>query len=103
MTWTADKPKLAGWYWYCKSVGFILMMATLVFITGCQSDPVHLRHPQTGEIRQCGPYDKNLGYRPHETRSRTWEDAEGDCIKILEAKGYELIKKKERNYKEVTP
>jgi hypothetical protein len=63
----------------------ITMFAMLTSLTGCQSDPVHLRHPQTGEIKQCGPYDK--------TKNRTWEDAERECIKEFLTQGYKLPEK----------
>ena len=41
-----------------------LLIATLVIavplvlgiLGGCSSAPVHLKHPDTGEMAQCGPY-----------------------------------------------
>ena len=62
------------------SVRFLMILG-LVLPTGCTSDTVRLRHPQTGETAQCGP---NRGMSP--------ETAAGErerCIEHYQSRGYE--------------
>ncbi|HKT36415.1 MAG TPA: hypothetical protein VJR03_16440 [Nitrospira sp.] len=52
--------------------------------TGCQTDSVRLRDPQTGQIAQCGPY----GQMSSKTAAATREDCIGDYQRL----GYERVK-----------
>ena len=57
-----------------------------VFLAGCStSDPVYLRHPQTGKKVQCGPY-MNAGIWGLQSAKRR----ERDCIVDYQRQGYEL-------------
>ena len=38
------------------NIAFVMFVGFVATVTGCQSDSVRLRHPQTGQIAQCGPY-----------------------------------------------
>jgi hypothetical protein len=62
------------------SVRFVIPFG-LVLLTGCASDTVRLRHPQTGKTAQCGP---NRGMFP-ETAAVQRER----CIEHYERQGYE--------------
>jgi hypothetical protein len=63
------------------SVLFTFLLFTT--LTGCQSDSVRLRHPQTGEVAQCGPY----GQMSSETAAATREQ----CISEYKQKGYRPV------------
>ena len=60
-----------------------IFVAFVMAVTGCQSDSVRLRHPQTGEIAQCGPYGSYS--------SQTAEKEREQCIKDYQAKGYQRM------------
>ena len=62
------------------SVCFVVPFG-LVLLTGCTSDTVRLRHPQTGRTAQCGP---NRGMSP-ETAAVQREH----CIEHYDRQGYE--------------
>ena len=38
-----------------------LLVVALAVHTGCMTDPVLLRHPQTGKTAKCGPYPMTTG------------------------------------------
>lgn len=65
----------------------VRLVAMLVFLAGCStSDPVYLRHPQTGEKVQCGPYMNSViaGTQSAVLRER-------DCIRNYQDQGYEEV------------
>jgi hypothetical protein len=62
------------------SVRFVMTLG-LALLTGCSSDTVRLRHPQTGKTAQCGP---NRGMSP-ETAAEQRER----CIEHYQRQGYE--------------
>ena len=37
-----------------SSMRLLILIVMLAFVAGCQTDPVLLRHPQTGKTVQCG-------------------------------------------------
>jgi hypothetical protein len=67
----------------------VLLIGMLALFAGCQTDPVFLRHPQTGRTVQCGPYS-------HSTDPISFETAttkEGNCVEKYERQGYERVVK----------
>ena len=62
------------------SVRFVMTLG-LVLLTGCASDTVRLRHPQTGKTAQCGP---NRGMS-----SQTAVVEQERCIEHYQLQGYE--------------
>ena len=62
------------------SVRFVMTLG-LVLFTGCTSDTVRLRHPQTGKTAQCGP---NRGMS-----SETAAVQRERCIEHYQGLGYE--------------
>lgn len=60
---------------YLMTVG-----ALLLCLTGC-ADPILLRHPETGETVQCGPYAKNDFQR------------ERACVQDFQQQGYQRVMK----------
>lgn len=38
----------------------LVLAAPLLLVAGCATEPVTLRHPETGETLQCGPYSYNF-------------------------------------------
>ena len=59
----------------------LVMMLGLALLTGCTSDTVRLRHPQTGKTAQCGP---NRGMS-----SATAAGERERCIEHYQLQGYE--------------
>jgi hypothetical protein len=57
----------------------IILLAILCLVAGCGSDPVRLRHPQTGETVQCWPYHP------------VYEATERGCIEDYQRQGYERV------------
>ena len=53
-------------------------------LTTCEADSVRLRHLQTGQIAQCGPY----GQLSSQTAAVTREQ----CISDYQRQGYERLK-----------
>ena len=67
----------------------LLFIGILVFLAGCQTDPVFLRHPETGRKVQCGPYSHNTDPLSFETATTR----ESNCIEKYERQGYERVMK----------
>lgn len=65
-----------------NSVVFMLV-GVLTIVMGCQSDSVRLRHPQTGEIAQCGPYGSYSSQTAAKERDR--------CIRDYQEQGYQRV------------
>lgn len=60
----------------------------LVLLSACATtDPVFLRHPQTGTVVQCGPYD----FRPYQAAPSAM--LERGCIEDYQRQGYERVPK----------
>jgi len=69
------------------TIGQLLLIGLLAFVAGCQTDPVFLRHPQTGKTVQCGPYSHNTD--PLSVEAATVK--ESNCIAKYERQGYERV------------
>ena len=65
----------------------LILIVMLAFVAGCQTDPVFLRHPQTGTKVQCGPYSHNTD--PISVEAATVK--ESNCIAKYERQGYERV------------
>ena len=68
------------------SVCGLLLMGMLALLAGCFNESVMLRHPQTGNTVECGPYDEK-SLTAEMTASK--RDA---CIQDYERQGYERVK-----------
>jgi hypothetical protein len=64
-------------------IALVMFVAFLTTVTGCQSDSVRLRHSQTGEIAQCGPYGSYSSQTAEKERER--------CIRDYQEKGYQRV------------
>ncbi len=64
----------------------VLFIGILVYLAGCQTDPVFLRHPKTGEKVQCGPYSAARGPTDEVTTT-----LERNCIDLYQRQGYERV------------
>ena len=64
-------------------IALFISVAFLTAVAGCQSDSVRLRHPQTGEIAQCGPYGSYSSQTAEKERER--------CIRDYQQKGYQRV------------
>ena len=66
----------------------LILIGILTLVAGCETDPVFLRHPQTGKKVQCGgPY-------PSEGDAASAQAAtirERDCIEDYQRQGYERV------------
>jgi hypothetical protein len=70
-------------YFYgSATLGFALLLAS------CATQPVTLRHPQTGQTAQCGPYTNMHPLIP--ALSPHWK-AERDCIGDFQRQGFERV------------
>jgi len=72
-----------------SSMRLALFIGILVFLAGCQTDPVFLRHAQTGTKVQCGPYSHNTD--PLSIEAATVK--ESNCIAKYERQGFERVMK----------
>lgn len=63
-----------------------ILIASSLLLAGCSTDPVLLRHPQTGQMEECGPY-------PTITQSQAAAavELERGCITDYERQGYERV------------
>jgi hypothetical protein len=68
---------------------FYILIGLLAVLGGCQTDPVFLRHPQTGRMVQCGPFSHNTDPLSFETANTR----ESNCIDKYERQGYERVVK----------
>jgi hypothetical protein len=68
------------------NVRLAMMLGILTILAGCTSDPVFLRHPQTGKKAQCGPYNAT-GVA---NRMATVELERG-CVADYHRQGYERV------------
>ena len=64
----------------------LMLIGMLTLLAGCQTDPVHLRHPQTGKRVQCGPYPA-YSFQ-HQMASANQERG---CIEDYQRQGYERV------------
>lgn len=61
----------------------IFAVLMLLVLTGClTTDPIYLRHPQTGKTVQCGPYDSRA------LHAQASAIREGQCTEDFRAQGY---------------
>ena len=65
-------------------MGQLLLIGMFALLAGCLTDPVFLRHPQTGTKVQCGPYSHNTD--PISVEAATVK--ESNCIAKYERQGY---------------
>ncbi len=65
----------------------VVIIATAGLLAGCltAAEPVLLRHTQTGELVQCGPYD-TAAQHPFASAM-----LERKCIEDLQRQGYERV------------
>ena len=63
-----------------------MMLGILAILAGCTTDPVHLRHPQTGKTVQCGPYPTATG-----PATMTALEHERGCVQDYQRQGYERV------------
>jgi hypothetical protein len=68
----------------------IALLVSFMFVIGCSTAPIYLKHEKTGEVVQCGPYtvtdssdDMVAAYR------------ETQCIKDYQRQGYERVPNKQ--------
>lgn len=60
------------------------IVGILAILAGCMTDPVVLRHPQTGKKVQCGPY-----YTGTSADTLSAPIRERGCIEDYQRQGYE--------------
>jgi hypothetical protein len=65
------------------NIPFVMFVGFVTTVTGCQSDSVRLRHPQTGQIAQCGPYGSYSSQTAAKERER--------CIVDYQEQGYQRV------------
>jgi hypothetical protein len=65
------------------NIGICMFVGLLTTVAGCQSDSVRLRHPQTGQIAQCGPYGTYSSQTAAKERER--------CIGDYQEQGYQRV------------
>ena len=66
---------------------FAMLLAILAAFIGCATtQPVTLRHPNTGAVVQCGPYKVNFFVGP--VGGPVYQQ-ERDCIADYQRQGYE--------------
>jgi hypothetical protein len=58
----------------------------LALLAGCSTDPVLLRHPQTGKTAQCGPYSATKS-----SAKIAAVELERGCIADYQRQGYERV------------
>lgn len=68
------------------SARLLTTAAVLTLLTGCATEQILLRHPQTNEIAKCGPYSAPTVADRVEGIKRTRE-----CIEEHERQGYRRI------------
>lgn len=68
------------------TVRLILAAGTVLAVGGCSTDPVFLRHPQTGKKVQCGPYSMTGWAATQAAPIR-----ERGCIEDYQRQGYERV------------
>ena len=66
-----------------SKIVLVTFVAVLATVMGCQSDSVRLRHPQTGQIAQCGPYGTYSSQTAAKERER--------CISDYQEQGYQRM------------
>ena len=64
----------------------VMMLGILAILAGCTTDPVLLRHPQTGKKVQCGPYSMAGGAAIQAATER-----ERGCVADYQRQGYERV------------
>ena len=65
-----------------RSLAALLMLPILA---GCSTAPVYLKHTESGQIVQCGPFS-NMGMRPTAAAFH-----ENQCITDYQRQGYERV------------
>jgi len=65
------------------NIALFVFVQFLTIMAGCQSDSVRLRHPQTGQIAQCGPYGSYSSQTAAKERER--------CISDYQEQGYQRV------------
>jgi hypothetical protein len=65
----------------------LMLIGLLVLLSGCQTDPVLLQHPQTGKKVQCGPYSDT----GNEASIGAATVRERGCIEDYQRQGYERV------------
>ena len=71
-----------GVAFYSRFMVFVI----LALLAGCTTDPVFLRHPQTGKNVQCGPYYYISDAVPYTVAVR-----KKGCIEDYQRQGYERV------------
>jgi len=69
-----------------EAMKYLVVALLLLLLSACTTlDPVLLKHPKTGEIAQCGPYE----YTGYTATARVMEQR--GCIEDYQRQGYERV------------
>jgi hypothetical protein len=62
---------------------YFIVLCSLFVLAACATQPVQLRHPQTGKVVECGPYETY-----NASSKQTAAIRERGCIEDFKQQGY---------------